>query len=62
MAEDRGQMTEVRGQMSDDKGKKVRCWEGVKVRETSNLNSYYNLPLTFCLLPIFNINSINTIN
>jgi len=22
--------------MSDDKGKKVRCWEGVKVRETSN--------------------------
>ena len=32
----RGRRIEDRGQMSDDKGKKVRCWEGVKVRETSN--------------------------
>jgi len=37
--------------LADDKGKKVRSWEGVKARKTSNLNSYYNLPLTFSLHP-----------
>jgi len=47
MTEYRRQRSEERGQKTDDKGKKVRGWEGVKVRK--NPQSELVLPLTFSL-------------
>jgi len=47
MTEYRRQRSEERGQETDDKGKKVRGWEGVKVRK--NPQSELVLPLTFSL-------------
>jgi hypothetical protein len=52
--EERKQKSDVRGQKLEDKGKKVRGWEGPKVRrkpqsEIGILITFGLSPLSFCL-------------
>jgi hypothetical protein len=51
-AASRRQRTDDRDQIKEEKGKKVRGWEGVKVRKKSAIRTV--LPFTFSLLPIDN--------
>ena len=58
MTESRCQRTATRRQKSEDKGKKVRGWEGPKVRRKPQAE--IGIPITFSLYPFaYQLNQLN---